>query len=53
MSNIVDFVSASVQDKPVAAYNSFSTEMEDRIEVKLQELQQEVRDKLFNGEKND
>jgi hypothetical protein len=54
MSNhIVDFISATVQDKPVAAYNAFTSEIENRLDEKLKAFEQDVKSKMFNAEAKD
>ena len=52
MSNhIVDFISAAVQDKPAAAANAFRDEIEDRIDAKLGEFQETIRQNMFGEAK--
>ena len=46
--HIVDFISASVQEKPVAAMNAFSAAIEDRIASKLDDIEMTVRDEMFS-----
>lgn len=51
MSNhIVDFISAAVQDKPAAATNAFRDEIEDRIDAKLADFQETIRQNMFASE---
>lgn len=52
MSNITDFISASVAEKPNAAFDSFSAAIEDKVAEKLADIEQEVRDNMFNKELN-
>lgn len=52
MSNhIVDFISAAVQDKPAAATNAFRDEIEDRIDAKLADFQETIRQNMFGEAK--
>ena len=52
MSNhIVDFISATVQDKPAAAANAFRDEIENRIDDKLAEFHETIRQNMFGEAK--
>ena len=46
---ITDFISASADEKPVAAYNSFASAVEDKVQDLLSQKQDEIRSSMFNS----
>ena len=48
--NITDFIGAAANEKPVAAYNSFSAAIEDKVQGLLDQRQDEIRASLFATE---
>ena len=47
---ITDFISASANEKPVAAYNSFASAVEDKVQDLLSQKQDEIRTSMFSSE---
>lgn len=47
---ITDFISASADEKPVAAYNAFASAVEDRVQDLLSQKQDEIRSSMFTSE---
>ena len=45
---ITDFISASANEKPVAAYNAFASAVEDKVQDLLTRRQDEIRSSMFN-----
>ena len=46
---ITDFISASANEKPVAAYNAFASAVEDKVQDLLTQRQDEIRSSMFNS----
>lgn len=49
-TNIIDFIQAAIEEKPLSAFDSFSNEMNDRVTDLLSVKSNEIRDNMFNGE---
>lgn len=47
--SITDFIAASANEKPVAAYNAFAAAVEDKIQDLLTQRQGEIRSQMFNS----
>jgi len=47
---ITDFISASADEKPVAAYNAFASAVEDKVQDLLSQKQDEIRSSMFTSE---
>jgi len=47
---ITDFISASADEKPVAAYNAFASAVEDKVQDLLSQKQDEIRTSMFSSE---
>ena len=51
--NITDFIAASANEKPVAAYNAFASAVEDKVQDLLTQRQDEIRSSMFNSVEED
>jgi len=49
-TNIIDFIQAAIEERPMSAFDSFSSEMNDRVADILGVKSDAIRDSLFNGE---
>ena len=49
MNDIVDFIAAAAEEKPVAAMNAFSKAMSDRMDTAQETLRQEVSTNMFKS----
>lgn len=48
MSNITDFIQASVSEQPTKAYAAFSSAIEDKIAASIEDKRTEVINTVFN-----
>jgi len=48
MSNVTDFISAAVADKPTKAYDAFSAAIEPKLDAALSAKYDEVAASVFN-----
>jgi hypothetical protein len=53
MSDITDFISAAVNEKPVAAQKAFAQAMEPKIDAAIQAKYSEIAQSIFNPQEEE
>lgn len=53
MNDVVDFIAAAAEEKPVAAQNAFNNAMADRLQTAMDAKRQEVQTAMFYSQSSE